>query len=344
MSRTLYLCSGLPLERPNSFSRQLSTLAGALADRGWNTRILDPRTTRAEISRSAPRGVLLLGYPEQFPWMADEVHRSLPAYLWAQFSKPPVSGSLGHAIPVPLTWITAMFLVSAGYPLPRKIIPHGVDTTLFRPSAPNPRRERGFVIGTVGANSRRKRFDSLLEAFAIVRRGLPEARLKIKTDVADKSLGFDLPAMTESLRIAEYVEIVADDLTDEQMAKFYRSLDLYVHGAEWEGFGIPVVEAMASGIPVAAVPTQGPGEILPYSDLLVPNAAVVQDGATVLRWASPADLAGSIIFAHSDQELRRRLALAGRREATTRFDINVVAESWERLIGSYEHSRGMDGN
>jgi phosphatidylinositol alpha-1,6-mannosyltransferase len=192
-----------------------------------------------------------------------------------------------------------------------------------------------LVVGTVGANSRRKRFDILLTAFAAVHEAMPEAVLVIKTDVAVKPLGFDIPAMARALGLGAAVIPQTGELTDPEMADLYRAMDVYVHTAEWEGFGIPVVEAMACGLPVVSSPIQGPAEILPYPDMLVREADVVHEGGTVLRWADPTACADRILEVCREPGVRRRMAAAGRREAETHYDIGLVAESWEAVIEEY---------
>ena len=46
------------------------------------------------------------------------------------------------------------------------------------------------------------------------------------------------------------VELIDAELTDDQVAMLYRSCDLLVHPYRGEGFGLPIAEAMASGLPV----------------------------------------------------------------------------------------------
>jgi len=43
---------------------------------------------------------------------------------------------------------------------------------------------------------------------------------------------------------------------------------VYMNLSEWEGFGIPVIEAMSCGLPVLTHGLQGPGEIVPYTETL----------------------------------------------------------------------------
>jgi glycosyltransferase involved in cell wall biosynthesis len=109
-------------------------------------------------------------------------------------------------------------------------------------------------------------------------------------------------------------------------------MDIYVHTAEWEGFGIPVLEAMACGIPVVAPPTQGPGEIVPYTEWMVWGSGVVKDGKTVLRWVNPEAVASALEHALKHPDLRTAAAGMGRRTAVARYDSRIVASLWEVVL------------
>jgi glycosyltransferase involved in cell wall biosynthesis len=87
-----------------------------------------------------------------------------------------------------------------------------------------------------------------------------------------------------------------------------------------EGVPLTVLEAMASGLPVAATAVGG-----------IPE--VVIDGATGLLVPprDPAALASALLRLHRDDELARRLGDAGRRTALERFDVRDMVESYERL-------------
>jgi glycosyltransferase involved in cell wall biosynthesis len=50
--------------------------------------------------------------------------------------------------------------------------------------------------------------------------------------------------------------------TGNELAKIYASADVFVFPSKWDTFGLVILEAMASGIPVAAYPVQGPIDIV----------------------------------------------------------------------------------
>lgn len=154
-------------------------------------------------------------------------------------------------------------LESAPYLRKVPVIPHAVDMSVFRSPGPGERRswrrDMGFsetevVFLFVGTNTSRKKIGVLLEAFSKMFRecGVPVG-LVLKTswkgsvDIREKAaqLGITVPE-TMSLRV------ISDDLNSLDMAKLYGASDCFVTAAAGEGFGIPLVEAKACGMPFIA--------------------------------------------------------------------------------------------
>jgi glycosyltransferase involved in cell wall biosynthesis len=71
-----------------------------------------------------------------------------------------------------------------------------------------------------------------------------------------------LRAVAEDPTSAE-VELIDDELSEEQVPMLYRSCDVLVHPYRGEGFGLPIAEAMASGLPVIVT---GYGACLDFCD------------------------------------------------------------------------------
>lgn len=277
---------------------------------------------------------VLIGYPDQFPFL---LHNRMPdtVFFWYQCSRPVLPPGLEGATPIPLTGKTQKFLENAGHRRIGPVIPHGIDSELYKPALKTQSLQPesgGPVICSVGANSTRKRFDLLLESFGFLLASEPDARLAIKTDSATKPGGFRLQQMAEELGVSSRTTVTEGELSDDEMAGFYRTADCYVHTAEWEGFGIPVIEAMACGIPVVTHEVQGPGEIVPYFDLLHSDSKTVDEDGVLLRRAEPSSIANCIKRLFGNRELTESIAALGRREAEETYDIRKVADRWEDVI------------
>jgi glycosyltransferase involved in cell wall biosynthesis len=98
----------------------------------------------------------------------------------------------------------------------------------------------------VGNTLPRKRLDVLLQVFAGVHRELPEVRLlRVGGFTADQI------AMIEEFRLGNAI-VTLPFLERDVLAAVYRRGTLLLHTAEAEGFGLPVIEAMACGCQVLA--------------------------------------------------------------------------------------------
>jgi glycosyltransferase involved in cell wall biosynthesis len=105
----------------------------------------------------------------------------------------------------------------------------------------------GSFLLNVGSSMPRKRLDLLLRVFAEVRRRLPKVRLLR----VGESLTSEQRQLARDLGVESGL-VELGSLNREVLAAAYRRADLLVHTAEAEGFGLPLVEAMASGCRVIA--------------------------------------------------------------------------------------------
>ena len=132
------------------------------------------------------------------------------------------------------------------------ILPIPVDTSHFTPEADEIwlERIRRPVIGFVGrADDPRKNITMLTGAFELVRRELPQARLR-------------LIGRPPAIDVSEGIEAVGP-VTD--VAPLLRECTVLVLPSLQEGFGIVVAEAFACGVPAVVTPCGGPEEIVQTS-------------------------------------------------------------------------------
>lgn len=147
---------------------------------------------------------------------------------------------------------------------------NGVDEKRFFPGIKGQEviRIAGLIPGeyflTVGRLEPRKNHAGLLKAWAAL--PCPRPQLAI---VGQKHFGFD-----EALRLRQNLGLEADvmlfdDVPDEQLPAYFRHAKAFVYCSWAEGFGMPVLEAMASGIPVISSSNTALGEVCGDAALLV---------------------------------------------------------------------------
>lgn len=134
-----------------------------------------------------------------------------------------------------------------------EVVPLAVDHARFWPHvAPRPHREL-YVLYIGGFECPRKNMDRALEAFALLVRGGGEFQ-QLKFRVV---CGYTPQQKGAYLRRAERLGVGGQvDLTgyvdDDTLAELYRQAAVFFFPSVYEGFGLPVLEAMACGLPVVA--------------------------------------------------------------------------------------------
>ncbi len=147
--------------------------------------------------------------------------------------------------------------VRSGVPADRvHVVPLGVDPARFRPGV-TPlalRTTKRFKFLFVGGTIHRKGIDLLLQAYAASFRKADDVCLVIK----DMGVGTFYRGQTAEERIAALraepdapeVEYLDGTLTDDELPGLYAACDCLAHPYRGEGFGLPIAEAMACGLPV----------------------------------------------------------------------------------------------
>jgi len=166
------------------------------------------------------------------------------------------------------------------------VTPNGVDAA-FSPDGP--RRNGAPYLLFVGALQSRKDPLAAIEALSMT-----NADLHLVLAGPDKGSGREVREEVARLRLERRVEF-AGHVEKTELAALYRGATCLVFPSRYEGFGLPVVEAMASGTPVVAT-TAG----------AVPEVA--GDAAILVEPGDAVALAGGIERALADRE---RLVRAG---------------------------------
>jgi len=170
----------------------------------------------------------------------------------------------------PSQWSKKGFLNSGADPNRVLVVPHGVDSQIFHPVTEENRKilrndlgwdQESFVFLNIGAIVGCKGIDILLKAFALVVESHPQAKLVLKGLDSLYSSQASLEKLLEDLTFGELENVlprllyIGESLPFGEIAQLYQGSDIYVSPYKSEGFNLPVLEALACGLPVIC--TQG---------------------------------------------------------------------------------------
>jgi glycosyltransferase involved in cell wall biosynthesis len=222
------------------------------------------------------------------------VSRSTRAFRLVAYDR---AARASERVIVPSAFVRDRAVVTLGLDPERvRVVPHGVDHRSFRLGS---EAREPFVLYP----ARRwphKNHQRLFEAFAEVRRKRPDFELVLTGDRAGG-------ALPPGIRTLGRVSL-------EELARLYRTASATVFPSMYEGFGAPVLEAMASGCPVAAADAGALAE-------------VAGDAAVLFDPREPADIAQAILRAidEADELASRGVGWAAR------FTWEVSARSHEAV-------------
>jgi glycosyltransferase involved in cell wall biosynthesis len=205
------------------------------------------------------------------------------------------------------------------------VVWHGVDHELFNPCAqPDERAKLDAIVGGpgpyvlyLGAGDARKDLDTLLAAFA--ESGLPrEARLVLAGNLGVKRTRA-LTGKARKLRVDGAVHF-AGYVPEALVPALYRQASVHAFLSRYEGFGLPVIEALACGAPTITSTGSSLDE-------------VAGEGALVVPYGEQDALSSALKSAFFDTELRAQLEARGLARAQT-FTWRKCAEQtiafWQR--------------
>ncbi|MGB7190601.1 MAG: glycosyltransferase family 1 protein [Acidobacteriaceae bacterium] len=171
----------------------------------------------------------------------------------------------------------------------------------------------GEYILAVGSANPNKNYRGLLQAFDILRRRLSREAKRSKLVVAG-AVGISTGAMGQQENVVQ-----TGYVSDGELRALYENAACFVFPSLYEGFGLPLLEAMALGCPVVssnAASLSGLGE----------GAALLFDPA------SPEQMADSIERVMTDADLRKELSENGKRRAQQFRWEETARRTWAVLL------------
>lgn len=180
---------------------------------------------------------------------------------------------------------------------------------------------RGEYILSVASHERHKNVEGLLKAASIIksRQNLPwKIILTGKADAARTSIHKTI--RTE--RLADDI-VLSGYVPDELLPRLYSGAKAFIFPSFWEGFGLPILEAMACGCPVICANTSAMPE-------------VAGDAALLVNPHDPAGIADSLLAIENDRELEGQL----RRNGPERARVFNGGDTATATLQSYRSAAG----
>jgi glycosyltransferase involved in cell wall biosynthesis len=273
--------------------------------------------------------------------------RRIAYVLWETTIIPPDKVQILKAMDeiwVPSSWGRRLF-IDNGIPEDMvHIVPEGVDVQKFRPQAPPRAESRPFRFLFIGQWAIRKGVDLLIKAYRQeFRRNEP---VELVLHAFNPYIGgFNLEAtLKRAVRWRRTPPIVlSQPLSEDGLVRLYNDCDAFVLPTRAEGWGLPITEAMACGLPVIVTGYSAPLDYL-NDDIayLIPvkRLVAVRDrqffpaGRALGKWAEPdlASLRKHMRHVYENRDEAREKGRRARAEVCARWTWDHAATTARELL------------
>lgn len=241
------------------------------------------------------------------------------------------------------------------------VIYHGVDKKLFAPmdrEVIKAEREKSgfkdkFVILMVGVNQIRKQYGTAIQAFAEFAKDKDDVVMLLHTQKYLQQ-GWDLPAVirhVSSQNEEKGLNTISDKIAftnslsgylgvpRQQMPLMYNFADVFLHTANGEGFGLPLLEAASCGVPIIAQKATVMPEILGAKGALWCKTVdkmffPFADRGLERPLISKKDIVKNLNILYQDREKGCQIGDAARKRVVreAKFDWDVIADEYDELF------------
>jgi glycosyltransferase involved in cell wall biosynthesis len=233
------------------------------------------------------------------------------------------------------------------YNLDTEYIPHAVDTNIFYRLSEEERNKARtkygfqdkFVVGVVARNQGRKMLDRTIKAFKLFCKDKPDAVLFMHTDPYDRAGQFDIQALIQREGIMNRVIFSGMNFFKgfdyKQMNEIYNVMDVFLLTTSGEGFGVPIIEAMACQVPVFATDYTTTPELVKehFSGMGINLAAEITGSWNVERGVmDDIDCANKLTVVYKDRNLLKVMGENGKKAVDQYYSWDVVIEQWDKFF------------
>lgn len=228
---------------------------------------------------------------------------------------------------------------------------HGVDTGIFKPVNTSLARrqlhlpEDAFIVGMVARNQYRKRFDIMCQGFAEFAEGKEKVKLYLHT--APKDVGFDIVDLVKQFKLEDKLIITKDlinpssGVPEKSLNMVYNTFDINCLISLGDGFGLPVAESMAAGVPQLVSGHSCLKELVEGHGGLTVNTVAAIMNPQINTWgliSDYRDLAEKLEIMYNSEELRKRFSMEAYEFITQpQFTWDYAAEQFNSIFKKVLH-------
>ncbi len=201
-------------------------------------------------------------------------------------------------------------------PSKTQVIPNGIDTALFRP-LDDVARIPFRVITTASSDQPLKGLSFLLKAIAQLKNSYPSIHLQVIGKLKEDS---EAAKLLDELALNDYVSF-ASGISTEELVQHYAQASVMVCPSLYEGFGLPLGEAMACTLPTITTD----GGALPE---------VAGDAGLIVKRGDANAIAAKLVTLFENPLFAEELGKKARKRIEQKFSWQTVA----RELTQYYHS------
>ena len=203
-----------------------------------------------------------------------------------------------------------------------EVIYNGIEIDYYSTVKKEP--HENFTVGTIGHLAPIKGHDIFIRAAEIVLKTRPEIKFVIvgEDKSSDGKNRREIENLIAELNLQKNIELVG---WQKDIRPYLQNFDLFVSAARQEPFGLVMIEAMVSGIPVIASNSEGAAEIIENdkSGVLFPLEDVKSLARTILDLADRPNHRNTLSL-NGQKRVRENFSLETMTKKTEEFYLNVL--------------------
>jgi len=221
------------------------------------------------------RDTLIRGMKPRGKCLGLKLDLALPRRVATFSGKPQIFYTVTEVDRLPPDWVTSLnnmdevwttaewerkVFLESGVRRPIRVVPEGIDPNIFKPASVSLPKRNVYRFLAVGKLEERKNYAALFRAYC--EEFEPDEAVELLVHLGQPGNLYEFLFNLNLGRRHAPIKFSAPVSTEEEFANIYHSADAFVLPTRGEGWGLPIMEAMACGLPVI---TTGIGPMLEYA-------------------------------------------------------------------------------